>query len=643
LRWFEIVMRFDRLSHLPPQPSKLESFHQFQDHFRHLYQLSQPLTVAKEEGTLQVTLINSVHSSLESVIVDQTKARSVNRPFLAQATFASQPPSCNLITTSHTLFTMSTIVLDTPLAASLSTAVHARIVEEGWTQDDDTSLAEYIVLMLANGKTQDQIASELAGELLQDAKGTPEFAQWLFDQVNILSGGASVSAPTPQQPEPSAPSSSMNVDSAEAESSIPAAYDTDMGDNAPENAYVTPHSRLAQRHLLTTFNSPRGPKGLHGGRPAGRGGRGGAITKASDSALHRTRGNDRIGGNKRGVPTGPRTGPSRDVRPGVQKALNGMMGGPGGMQHPMTMNGQQGPMMQMSPQQQMEMLAMFEQQTRLMAQMTGQMMPSPTGNGFAQGQQNGQGRSLFDRIDGRGRGGGRGRGRGGVQNGHIKSPNKTSDSDTVMEGGDQTGVETASVDMQSVADSEKKPLDPSMTMCHFNLRCTNADCAYVHQSPAAPEGTLVDMSESCTFGPACKNAKCVLKHPSPAKVKAFQAQETCKFFPNCTKPNCPFKHPSMPMCKFGGSCKTENCPFTHLQTPCRFNPCTNLRCPFKHEPGQQKINNFADYTWTPDKAATANQSSETDHVSDRKFVDDQAGEEELIKPEEQQQQQEVIT
>lgn len=137
---------------------------------------------------------------------------------------------------------MSAIVLETPLAEALSTAVHSKIVEEGWTQEDDTSLAEYIVLMLANGKTQDQIASELAGELLQDAKGTTEFAQWLFDQVNMLSGGAAAPAPaaTPQSLEqiaqPTAQDAGISEPAENGNSSIPAAYDMDMVDNAPENA-----------------------------------------------------------------------------------------------------------------------------------------------------------------------------------------------------------------------------------------------------------------------------------------------------------------------------------------------------------------------------------------------------------------------
>lgn len=398
---------------------------------------------------------------------------------------------------------------------------------------------------------------------------------------------------------------------------------------------------LSPIHLsysLTSVFRPRGPKGLHGGRPAGRGGRGGASGKTGDAALHRVRGNDRISTHVRGAPKGPRNTQGRDVRPGMQKALNGMgMGGPPqGMQNPMMMNGgQQGPgMMQMSPQQQMEFMAMMEHQTRMLAQLSG-MMPGGA-NAFPQGgnQQNSQGRSLFDRVEpGRGRGGARGRGRGGSnQNGHIKSPTKQADQDTAMEADSQTtGAETSSMDVQQNAESERKPLDPSTTMCHFNLRCTNKDCSYVHQSPAAPEGTIVDMSDNCAFGAACKNFKCVGKHPSPAQVKAFQAQELCKFFPNCTKPNCPFKHPTMPVCRFGASCKTPNCQFTHLQTPCRFNPCTNMRCPYQHEPGQQKLPSFADYSWTPDKQTDSAEAKE--HVSDRKFVDEQAGEEELIKPE----------
>ena len=502
---------------------------------------------------------------------------------------------------------MAAITADTPLAEALSTTIHQRIVEESWTTEEDTALAEYIVLMLANGKTQDQVASELAGELLQDAQGTEEFSRWLFEQVAVLSGGqapaesisTSTAAALEQSDEPIA----------DADSSIPAAYDADMGDSAPDNAYVS--SRLLQART-NVLNRPKGPRGMQSGRGA-RGGRG-SIAKP-DSALHRVRGNDRINTHVRGAPKGPRSISNQPVRPGMQKALNGMMGQPQpGQQMPMMQNGMP-PGQQMgaalTPEQQMQYMQMFEQQAQMMAQMM-QM------NQNMQGQQNGN-RALFDRVD-RGRGGGRGgRGRGAMhQNGTTR--NSTSEAEP-KEGESQ-------VDGQSNSQPASNPNDPFTIMCKFNTRCTNATCPYVHQSPAAPLNTPVDMTQTCNFGVTCKNHSCIARHPSPAQKSAHQAQEQCKFWPNCTKPNCPFRHPQASLCSYGASCKTENCKFTHLETMCRYNPCSNARCPYKHTSGQNR--GFEAYTWTPGKKNEEKQDG--DHVSDRKFVDGDAGPEELVKP-----------
>ena len=525
------------------------------------------------------------------------------------------------------------VSLDTPLAAALNTAVHTRIVDEGWTQEDDTALAEYIVLMLANGKTQEQVASELAGELLQDAQGTEEFSRWLFEQVAFLANGdsgapvpvAGVADTIPMQDQ-------VSTDSMDAASSIPAAYEADMGDNAPDNAYV--QSQPFPETANNTF-SPKGPRGLHGGR-AGRGGRGG-ISKPSDSALHRTRGNDRIGSHVRGAPKGPR-GLNQNVRPGLQKALNGMSGPTAPSPNAMMQNGmppggppgQQNPMA-FSPEQQMQYLAMMEQQARLMAQWNEwqQGMGGPPPNGMPGGPPGSGGpggRSLFDRVE-RGRGGGRGRGRGAFQqNGSTRTPTTNTEGEVKTEGDDGASA----MDTDQFPQFQHPRGDPATTMCNWNLQCTNKTCQYVHQSPAAPLNIQVDMTQTCTFGPACKKPTCVARHPSPALVRAHQAEEQCKFFPKCTKPNCPFKHPNAPLCSFGVSCKNPSCKFTHLDTPCRFNPCTNTKCPYKHVEGQSRTIN--DYTWTPESAKQKEDQSK-EHVSDRKFVDQNAGEEELIKPE----------
>jgi hypothetical protein len=87
----------------------------------------------------------------------------------------------------------SEVVLGTPLADSLQTSVQQKLAEAGWSTGglDDSALAEYILLMLVNGKTQDQIASELSNELLglaPDDTGGAEFTSWLFNQVAVLYG-----------------------------------------------------------------------------------------------------------------------------------------------------------------------------------------------------------------------------------------------------------------------------------------------------------------------------------------------------------------------------------------------------------------------------------------------------------------------
>lgn len=83
------------------------------------------------------------------------------------------------------------VVTQTPLADALHQALLPKLVEVGWGSggDDDAALSEYIILMLVNGKTQDQIAAELAGDLLNlgpDDPGARDFSRWLFEQVETL-------------------------------------------------------------------------------------------------------------------------------------------------------------------------------------------------------------------------------------------------------------------------------------------------------------------------------------------------------------------------------------------------------------------------------------------------------------------------
>jgi hypothetical protein len=85
---------------------------------------------------------------------------------------------------------MVTVALQTPLAEALSNAIQPKLVEMGWSSDSsDFALTEYVILMLVNSKSQEQIAGELSNDLLGLDEGDTQaldFSRWLFEQVELL-------------------------------------------------------------------------------------------------------------------------------------------------------------------------------------------------------------------------------------------------------------------------------------------------------------------------------------------------------------------------------------------------------------------------------------------------------------------------
>lgn len=281
-------------------------------------------------------------------------------------------------------------------------------------------------------------------------------------------------------------------------------------------------------------------------------------------------------------------------------------------------NGPAHPFMAMTPQQQMQIFAMYEEQAKMMQQMfTGQGPGAPGFNpSAAQGNQ-GPGKSLFERVQNK------------PQKQFDKFSNQRQprrnfgENNHDMEMGDDNAGTSSNGAPTSIEMDASQTKDAAETVCKFNLSCAKPDCPFAHQSPAAPPGVSIDMNDECSFGVACTNRKCVARHPSPAKRNSHLAEQDCKYWPNCTNPNCGFKHPTMPLCRNGGDCTTPNCKFSHSKVVCKFNPCLNPSCMYKHAEGQKR-GGFSDKVW---KAGGDGSSNE--HVSERKFVDEE-GEEELI-------------
>ncbi|KAL5442335.1 hypothetical protein PMIN07_005973 [Paraphaeosphaeria minitans] len=503
----------------------------------------------------------------------------------------------------------------TPLAAALQNLVQPKLADFGWTTGgDDTTLFDYILLMLSNGKNEEQVATELSNDLLDEAEGentdTHRFSRWLFEQVDQLRGHAAGG---------NAQITDNHMGQA-VQDSAAASHDMEM-------------DGISEAGDASSGTIPTGPKAMRngGGPKQPRGGRMmnqvNRQMNRNDDPLHRVRGSQgagRISSHTRDPPKGPR---GQNIGRGLEAMANGRGGGNisvspgmnamGGMgmnmpmpNMPMPPMGQNLPGGGLNPQQQMALMSMYEQQAQMMQQIFSGQTPQPFVNPNFQ-----KGKKPFARGS-----------QGNRQNlpPSAKFTKKEGDDENMTDGAAAEG------DGMQVETSRQGPPDPSTTMCHFNQKCAKADCPYVHSSPAAPKTAIVDMNTTCDYGAACKNFKCVGKHPSPAKKQQFQAEQECIYFPSCRDPqNCPYKHPVEKPCRNGADCATQGCTFWHSSVVCKFNPCTNARCTYKHpQEGQKSGIKGKANVWVAPKNG---EDQKKEHVSERKFIDENQ-EEELIIP-----------
>jgi hypothetical protein len=108
-----------------------------------------------------------------------------------------------------------------PLAMQLQQVVQAKLADFGWTTGgDDTTLFEYIMLMLANGKNETVVAPENTE--------THQFAQWLFETIEQLkradnSGATQTTPPAEEQTHSAADEGSAPVLDTDMEGAVDAA------------------------------------------------------------------------------------------------------------------------------------------------------------------------------------------------------------------------------------------------------------------------------------------------------------------------------------------------------------------------------------------------------------------------------------
>ncbi|SLM35528.1 ef hand domain protein [Lasallia pustulata] len=91
---------------------------------------------------------------------------------------------------NSTLLRMASLkmILQSRFAETLLQSIEKRIAELGWKSGDnpDPALAQYFVVIVKNGMSEESLAGEIADDLLNDPPSLPEamsFAVWLFSEV----------------------------------------------------------------------------------------------------------------------------------------------------------------------------------------------------------------------------------------------------------------------------------------------------------------------------------------------------------------------------------------------------------------------------------------------------------------------------
>lgn len=490
-------------------------------------------------------------------------------------------------------------------AQQLQNAIQPKLMENGWvTDENDMTLAEYVTMMIVNGRDAQGVQAELGTDLLAIGDDNPEvidFTKWLFDQVQTIT-----------QPQQQQAQQTENNGAHQEQAQQSTSGDAMMEDSAsPAEAPYVNFSHFNQFHgnrymrqprpwgiqqpyQQLTQHRPTGPRSMRNGSGPQRG-RGGRMLNQLNRNLDRSELPDnlrRIKGAAGGVGGGrinshssrdaaPR-GPKHSIARGVGRMLNGGRGGPqNGM-------GMMGAAPGVDSQQQMQFMQMMEMQANMFQQM---LQAIPNGAGGPNG----------------GRGGARGRGtRGGARGGRggqQQAPTLHAVDGKMPDGALPSGPHAGGADGMDV-DGDENGGGKFSSPCRFDLSCTNPACGFAHRGPRTTLETVptLDMTATCSYAGKCTNKSCTARHPSPASAKPGAIPVPCKFYPNCQNAQCPFTHPNVRPCKNGGDCTTPGCTFGHSTIVCRYNPCLNQNCPYKHEAGQKR-GKFEDKVWTPgDKA-----------------------------------------
>ncbi|ANB14071.1 mRNA-binding protein NAB2 [Sugiyamaella lignohabitans] len=442
---------------------------------------------------------------------------------------------------------------DSPQAKQLEQLVLENIGTFG-IEDDPDFIAQYIVLMITNGKTENEISEELGG-LLGDKFRDGEFSRWLFQNAQSIVSGATDSNMTEQEQQPNSEPVYGEYDN----------NSTNQGSGLRSNANLANSGNFNPRSFKGGFkNNINGgiSKNSNGGMKI----RGGAGFKrnggfnSQNVALAASAGNFNIGGMGSGF-----IAPGEN---GAYQADNAMELGNA-----------------FRPRLIMERCENWPNCPNYPCEY---VHPSRPCKMYPNCQKQ-PGKCNFVHI-----------GEDEGPSTGFKFPLPPPDVlETLREQHASFLEQQKNLASQgySYLNNQQKhqyvPKAPPIVLCKYADRCINKACPCGHPTPANDNAKVTQL-EWCADSKNCQNVECDKAHPSgslvrvPAPLPTERSLETCKFGARCTNTNCRYRHPTSPvLCRDGAECTRIDCMFTHpTQEMCRFGVnCRKYNCRFQHPEG----------------------------------------------------------
>jgi hypothetical protein len=475
--------------------------------------------------------------------------------------------------------TLPPLVLDSEEGRRFQQLIKRELARRQWSDgDDDEVMAEYILVMLANNKTADQIAGELeelVGDSSVESSGSESvkvFVDWLFKERAAVGTN-----------------SDTLMDSQSATTSSGARSREVWRTNETKRRSLSPDLALKQEEgtvMSTGFESDRVRNQRGGGRwgddrryqqndrnisyPDPRSTR---RHHAPDTYPHSRNGGRELlnGHNVNGVNHAAMDDPSLQGATGERKSMRILGQGRNQLFEKS--------LQQTDRRQQAQPSTIFSRV----------LMPDPRAQEFVPSaqmppQEQKSNGNLLSRLDPM------------VPLNQLPSSLPVNDSLTTMHD----------------SSFPTKPTDASL--CRYSLGCTNPMCSFSHPSASAisqhqktGKEPLVLRQEPCRYQKDCTNVECSFSHVSPAvtfvlakadrKVDALAnstnsaAATACHFQMQCKNPACTYAHYDPSTGQAVPSPALQSSAFTseNLSTetkPCRFGlGCTRQGCHFSHPPG----------------------------------------------------------